>query len=151
MAIADVRSAVSFEGLHTRYATLKHSSNIVYDASKAGGSAQVELAVTLSADDTVDLVGDSEHVYGKLVKVEPDGFCVVQTGGYCTLPAGDGATVAVGAKIIGDLGAASAEGYIQSLPAASAGSAAEINQLQAARGRIVNNDATTAVVVDLDA
>ena len=70
------------------FVTVKHSSNIVYSASQDGGSAQVGLAVTLSDDDTVDLAGDGEHVYGKLTKVYDDGYCVVQRKGFATLPGG---------------------------------------------------------------
>lgn len=124
--------------------TYAHDATIVYDETKVGNSEQVGLAVTFTGEaaDTVSLVGDNEMVNGKLLKVEGDGFCAVQTHGEMTLPAGTSATITQGLPIVGDL-LGSAEGYIQ---ASGAGSAA-IAQL--ARGTIVNNSVTTAVVVDL--
>jgi hypothetical protein len=115
----------------------------VYLATEEGGSAQVGLAVTLESDKTVSLVGDGENVEGKLIKVEPGGVCVVQVGGVMELPAGDGATVTAGRQIVGDLGAASAEGYIRNV---ATGTAAELG---VARGRILDASDTTAVVVDM--
>lgn len=139
--MADPRDTVDFEGIGGRYVTYSHDNTIVYDADEAGGAAQVGLAVTQTgaADNQVSLVGDGEKVLGKLVLVESDGFCTVQTDGYTTLPGGSGATLTIGSAIVGDLGAASAEGYIQ------AGTTAGI-----ARGSIVNNDDTAAVKVRLD-
>jgi hypothetical protein len=114
----------------------------VYDATLAGGAAQVGLAVTLVASNQVSLVGDGEEVEGKLVKVEPGGFCVVQSGGTMELPGGTSATLTPGSKIVGDL-LVSAEGYIQS---AAAGTAAHH---VVSRGRILDASVTTAVVVSL--
>ena len=67
----------------------------------------------------------------------------MQVGGYCDLPGGDSATLTLGVGIVGALGAASAKGYIR---IAASGTAAETVK---ERGRIVANDTTTAVVVDL--
>ena len=138
------RSSVSNIGVVGAYRTYKiDDSTITYDASKAGGSTQVGLAVTFSDDDTVALTADGEAVRGKLILVEGDGKCNVMTDGTMTLPGGDSATLTLGATIVGALGAASAKGYIRS---AASGTAAELVK---ARGRIENNDTTTAVVVTL--
>jgi hypothetical protein len=140
--MADPRNAVSFNGINATYETfLIDNSTITYDATKVNGSAQVGLAVALSTHGTVELVGDGEEVVGKLMKVEADNKAVVQTGGYMTLPGGSGATLTPGKKIVGDLGASSAEGYIREV---ATGTAAELG---VARGMIVDAAVTTAVVV----
>jgi len=136
---------VGFDGLHARYASfLADGVTITYSATAAGGSAAVGKAVALSAAKTVELAGDGEEIIGKLIKVESDGVCVVQVGGYMTLPGGDGASLTLGKKIVGDLGAAAAEGYIREVATATAA------ELGVARGHIVDADTTTAVVVYLD-
>lgn len=141
--MADPRNTVDFTGIGYRAETfLIDNSTITYSATEANGSAQVGLAVNLSTDKTVQLVGDGEDVLGKLIKVESDNKAVVQTKGYCTLPGGTGATLTLGEKIVGDLLSA-AEGYIRVV---ATGTAAELGH---ARGRIIDNDTTTAVVVDL--
>lgn len=117
------------------------NSTITYSVTETNGSAQVGLAVTFSDNDTVQLVGDGEAVVGKLLKVEADGFCSVQTGGVVTLPGGDSATLTLGTKIVGDLGAASAEGYIRTVATGTA------TELGVARGQIQNAATSTAVVV----
>lgn len=125
-----------------RAQTFAHDNTIVYDATKAGGSAQVGLAVTQEGSETVSLVGDGEEVEGKLIKVEPGGFCVVQVEGEMTLPGGTGASLTEGKSIVGDL-LVSAEGYIREV---ATGTAAELG---VARGTIVDSSVTTAVVVRL--
>lgn len=142
--MADPRAAVSHIGIGYFAITYPHDNTIVYDATLAGGSAQVGLAVTLEASNAVSLVGADEEVEGKLVKVESDGFCVVQTGGNVELAGGDSATLTAGTKIVGALGAASAEGYIKS---AAAGTAAHHI---ASRGTIIDATDPTAVIVRLE-
>src|SRR5204862_7344663 len=73
---------------------------ITFDATQPGGAAATMIgkAVTLSADDTVALCADGDYVYGKLLKVEPDGFCSVQKWGMATLPAGTAAALTRGKK-----------------------------------------------------
>ncbi len=138
------RSDVSNIGAGGEYHTYKiDAATITYDATKSGGSAQVGLAVTFSADDTVALCADGDAVQGKLILVEGDNKANVMTKGTMTLPGGASATLTLGAKIVGALGAASAKGYIRS---AASGTAAELVK---ARGQIENNDTTTAVVVSL--
>ncbi|MCI0489380.1 MAG: hypothetical protein L0229_22535 [Blastocatellia bacterium] len=119
------------------------NSTIVYDKTKTGGSAQVGFAVTFSADDVVKLTEDGEAVVGRLELVEADNFCVVRVNGPVSLPGGDSATLTLGKKIVGDLGVAGAKGYIREVATATAA------ELGVARGRIVNNNDTAAVVVEL--
>lgn len=125
---------------------------ILHDGTQARGAAATMLdkAVSLSANDTVQLAADGEAVFGKLLKVESDGFCSVQRWGMATFPAGAAAGVLLGRSIVGALGAGAARGYIRQ--AVSAGAAyAQAEAVEQARGygSIVNNADTTAVVVDL--
>lgn len=138
--MADPRAAVSFEGIGYEAETFAHDNTIVYSATEVNGSAQVGLAVTNEGSQTVSLVGSGENVLGKLVKVEPDGFCVVQTGGYVTLPGGDSATLTEGLKIVGDLGPANAEGYIQAVS----------TEDTVSRGMIIDSSDSENVVVRLE-
>lgn len=139
----DPRDDVRFDEVGERWTFEIDNSTITYSETEDNGSAQVGLAVTLSADDTIELVGDGEHVLGKLISVDADDKAVVQVSGYMTLPGGSGATLTLGEKVVGDLGTASAEGYIR---AVATGTASELGH---ARGHIQNNDDTTAVVVRL--
>lgn len=118
---------------------------ITFDRTLAGGAATTMLnkALSLSADGTVQLASDGEAIVGKLLgPVEADLRCTVQTGGYCTLPGGSGATLTRGNKIVGALGAASAKGFIR-IPAASAAEAI------LAKGQIITNADTANVEVNL--
>jgi len=131
-------------GTLEEFATYDHDTSIVYDATKKGGSQQAEdgLAVTLTSDKKVGLVGDGEAVEGLLILVEPDGRCSVQTGGYMPFKAGTGASLGLDKKIVGALLSA-AKGYIREV---ATGVAAELG---VARGRIIDNDDTSAVIVKL--
>jgi len=141
--MADPRNSVAFEGIGYEAQTfLIDNSTITYSATVANGSAKVGLAVAFSASKTVELAGDGEEIVGKLISVESDNKAVVQTGGYMTLPAGTGATLTPGKKIVGDL-LVSAEGYIREVATATAA------ELGVARGMIVDAGTTTAVVVKL--
>lgn len=143
--MADPREDVAFDSIDYRAVTYKHDDTIVYDATKAGGSAQVGLAVTLESNKTVSLVGDGESVEGRLVKVEPGGICVVQNRGYMKLPRGSSASLTPGKKIVGDLLTA-AEGYIREVATATAA------ELGVARGRVIDSSETDdgdEVVVEL--
>lgn len=142
--MADPRKRQVFDGLHARYATYAiDNSTITYSATTAGGSAQAGLAVTLSADGTVGLIGDGEALEGKLIEVYADNFAKVQVGGFCTLPGGSGASLTRGKAVVGDLGSNSAEGYIREVATATAA------ELGVQRGRLVEVGTATAVVVDL--
>ena len=118
------------------------NSTITYSATSNGGSAQVGLAVALSAADTIELVGDGEEVIGKLISVESDNIAVVQIAGGMTLAAGTAASLTLGKKIVGDL-LVSAEGYIREVNTAQAA------ELGVARGMILDAGTTTAVEVYL--
>lgn len=142
--MANVRAVMSHEGVHRKTEKFKiDDSTITYDRTKEGNSAQVGLAVTLSANDTIALTADADFVLGKLLLVEEDGFATVQIGGYADLPAGDGATVTAGQPVVGDLGAASAKGYIRNVNSAQAAELAKAN------GRIHDAATSTAVWVYL--
>ncbi len=72
--------------LQAEYVTMIAGSSIVYDATKQFGCANVGKAVMQSGDGTVDLVTADKEVFGKLISVDPDGFCTIQDEGYCSLP-----------------------------------------------------------------
>lgn len=142
--MSDPRADVDFVGIGYRAETFKiDNSTITYSATEDNGSAQVGLAVRLSAANTVELVGDGEAIVGKLIQVHSDNMAVVQTKGYCTLPGGSGATLTLGLAIVGDLGASSAEGYIRISDGATAA------EIAGQKGKIIDAGTTTAVVVDL--
>ena len=143
--MADPREAANYDGIGYKALTYVHDDTIVYDVTKAGGSAQVGLAVTLEASKQVSLVGDNEEVEGLLVKVEPGGFCVVQTQGIAILKGGNSATLTPGSRIVGALNPSSAEGYIKSAAAATAA------HHVVSRGTIIDATDPTAVRVRLGA
>lgn len=138
------RTNVSNIGAGREFRSYKiDDSTITYDATKANGSAQIGLAVTFSAADTVALAADANAVIGKLIKVEADNKATVQTDGTMTLAGGTGATLTLGTPIVGALGADNAKGYIRSAASAQAA------ELLVARGRIENSGTATAVIVTL--
>ena len=145
MATSNPRDRIRHNENHARYETFKiDASTITYDATKARGSASVDLAVTFSDDDTVALAADGEAVVGRLDLVESDNKARVQIGGFATLPAGASAATTRGKKIVGALGADSAKGYIRDVATATAA------ELGVARGYVVNDATATAVIVNLD-
>lgn len=117
--------------------------SITYSATEERGTAVRDRAVRLmpGTAKTVELVGDGEAVLGQLISVESDGTAVVQLGPMVTLPGGDGATLTPGTKIVGDLGAGAAEGYVRSVAAAT------LAEVAVARGSIQDATTTTAVQV----
>lgn len=138
----DPRNVISQLGIGARLETYKHDGTIVYDATLAGGAAQVGRAVKIVAADQVGLTTAGSHVEGKLIKVEAGGYCLVQTKGVTTLPSGTGATATVGRRIMGALLAA-AEGYVDSVNPATAA------EVAVGGGRLRNGATSTAWVVDL--
>lgn len=138
--MSDPRADVRYDEIDAKQITIAHDNTIVYDIEEEGGSAQVGLAVSIESSGVVTLAGNGENVYGKLVKVEQDGFCVVQYRGYMQLPGGEGATLTAGLKIVGDLGASNAEGYIQVVS----------TQDTVSRGVIIDSSDATAVWVYLE-
>jgi hypothetical protein len=142
--MADPRLAVGFKEIGAVFASFKiDDSTITYSASYAGGSAAVGKAVKLSADDTIALATDGSAVIGKLISVESDGIATVQIAGGMTLPAGDGASLTLGKKIVGAVDGSSNPGYIREVNTSTAA------ELGVARGFIIDNDDTTAVEVYL--
>lgn len=142
--MADPRADVKYDGIKAEYVTYKaDNSTITYSATEKNGSAVVGRAVTFSANETVQLAGDGEAIVGKLIEVTKDNYCVVQTGGYMTLPGGTSASLTLGKKIVGDL-LVSAEGYIREVDTAQAA------ELGVARGAIQDASVTTAVVVRME-
>jgi hypothetical protein len=142
--MANPRKKILHEGVNQLFETfLIDNSTITYDATKDGGSSQVGLAVTFSANDTVALTQDSDFVLGKLMVVESDGTCTVQTKGGCTLPAGNAATVTAGSTVVGALGAASAKGFVRNTNSAVAA------ELMKQNGRIYDASTTTALDIML--
>jgi hypothetical protein len=118
--MADPRKYIEHEGINAKFRTFKIDNvTVLFDGTKAGGSSQVGLAVTLSADQTVALTADGEFVLGALVKVESDNYATVQVGGCCSLPKGNAATTTRGKRFVGALGAASAKGYIRDVNTAA--------------------------------
>jgi hypothetical protein len=139
--MSDPRAAVVVDGQNAEYATfLIDNSTITYLATAAGGSSQVGLAVTMSAAGTVALAAAGDAIIGKLVKVEKDLFATVQVEGGMTLPAGTGASLTVGKKVVGCLLVA-AKGYIREV---NTGVAAELG---VAGGVIIDGTTDTAAVV----
>lgn len=113
------------------------SGDIVFDATLTGGSAVVGRAVMLSGNGTIRLTADASHVLGKLVKVEPDGFCHVEVDGAVDLPSSG--TITAGSRIVGALSGA-ARGYVRSVVATV------LAEVAAGRGLVI--DATTATAVE---
>ena len=142
--MANPRNTVAFDDIEGPTATfLIDNSTIVYDATQAGGSASVGLAVNLSTHKTVRLVSDAEPVLGRLELVEADNKATVRVSGFMKLPGGASATLTAGSRIVGALGAASAKGYIRSVAAAT------LAEVAVSNGRIIDSSTTTAVVVKL--
>lgn len=131
--MANPRNIVRYDDQHFVSDKFKHDGTIVFNELLSGGSAQVGLAVTLTADDTVGLTQDGNMVLGVIILVEGDGKCAVQIGGNMKIPRGTGATVTRGEKIVGALGPTSARGYVR---AVATGTAAELGH---ARGYIQAN------------
>lgn len=137
--MADPRKTTDNEGIGFRAQTFKYDNSIVFDRTKKGCSAQAEaeLAVTMTGDEQVGLVGDAERVTGKLLSADSDGFCTVQIEGGCTLKGGTGAALTNGKRIVGAL-LAGAKGYIRD----AAATAAE----DAVAGHEIQNDAVSTAV-----
>lgn len=139
--MADPRDTISYEGIDYGAETYDNDATIVYAAAEPGGSVSVGLAVKVTAAKECGLATDGAAILGKLIQVEADGKCTVQTRGYTTLPAGNAAAVTVGKRFVGALGAASAKGYIRE---ATTG-----DEIAAGDNQIVDPTTTTAVVVRL--
>lgn len=123
--MSDPRAVTDLEGIGFHGITKPiDGSTITYDITKTDGSAGVGFAVSLSSTGAAQLASDGEHIVGKLINVESDGFCTIQDDGYTTLPLGTSATVTPGNKFVGALGPSNAKGYIRG---AASANAAELN------------------------
>lgn len=142
--MADNRLSIDHSEQFADYVTaIYDNSTILYDKTKAGGSSQVGLAVSLSAADTIQLTADGDPIYGVLVSVEWDGKCTVQVGGFAQVAGGLSALLTNGLKVVGALGASSARGYVRAIAVAT------LADVAAGRGRIVNSTTATAVWIQL--
>lgn len=143
--MSDPRDDVSLKGVNGPRGTFKiDASTITYEVGQPNGTSHAGKAVTLSGDNVVALAGDGEQVEGGLISVSSDGFCSVENHGGVVLPGGAGASLTNGKAIVGDLDGSGNKGYIREV---ATGTAAELG---VARGRIVDNSVTTAVVVMFD-
>ena len=143
--MANPRNTVKFNGIGREAQTFYiDDDTITFDRDEPHGSAQVGKAVKLVDGATIALTTDGSHVLGVLEHVEADGKAGVQTEGYAAFPGGDGATLTLGAKIVGDLGPSSAPGYIRAVATATAA------ELGMARGMIIDETDPTEVWVKLE-
>jgi hypothetical protein len=140
--MANPRAVVDYEGVGVRRLTYVADGTIVFDMTKANGSAQAGLACQITGANTVGLTVDGSDVEGRIERVESDGMVVVQRHGGCSLPGGNGATLTPGSKIVGALLVGGGGGGIRT--AASAGDAL------LARGEILDASTPAAVKVMLD-
>lgn len=147
--MATGRNDVDFDGIGAEFGTFDADGvDIVYDSTKVGGSVAVGLAVMISGNKTVRLTADGVIVLGKLIQVEPDGKCNVQTDGCMELAQGNAVTVSAGNKVVGALGAAGARGYIRNAAANGAAYAEAAADDQAnARGVVLDATDTTKCMV----
>lgn len=142
--MADPRLAVGFKGITGPYASyMIDGVTIVYDATQENGSAAAGLAVSLAGNGVVQLTADGDKVLGKLLKVESDGVCRVQTKGYMTLPAGAGQALAVAGKVVGAVDALAARGFIRG------DNVAQLADVAVAKGDVIDVADPAAVVVQL--
>lgn len=87
--MASVRSAVKFNEQNIVTVSMGYDASIVYDPSFYDGtnhSAQVGLAVALTANGQVGLGSAGGALFGKLLAVEPDA-CTVAIAGMIQFPA----------------------------------------------------------------
>lgn len=141
--MADPRNNIRYKGKNVKRDNFwADGVTITFERTEARGTSKRDLAVKLSGNQTVALVGDGEIVLGQLQEVEPDGLCVVQVGGPVELPAGTGATLTPGNRVVGALLVA-AKGYIKDATTGTAAAAA------AGRGIVYDATTATAIVVDL--
>lgn len=75
-----------YKRINAHETTFEGTGQIVYDANAKNGSPHVGKAVARAGQGTVDLTNTGTEVFGKLIKVEPDGYCTIQEQGYCDLP-----------------------------------------------------------------
>jgi len=108
-------------------------STLVFDRTVPRGTAAAGRAVGIKSttDNVVELVADGQAILGRIERIEPDGKCVVQVGGYMKLPGGLAAALTRGGKLVGATGTAGARGYVR------AAAPATLADVAAARGQVV--------------
>lgn len=126
--------------INAHHTTFVAGAGIAYSKDFPKGSTHVGKFVMLSAEDTVDLVTDGLEILGKLVQVEPDGFCNVQDGGYADGPTTGTVTYT-----------ATNNGAVGSATAGSARVAIAVPVAGAVRtARFIKGDGTNRAIVKLD-
>lgn len=75
-----------YNRINAHETTFQATGQIVYDPTAKNGSPHVGKAVYRAGEGTVDLTNDGTEVFGKLQKVEPDGYCSIMDQGYDSLP-----------------------------------------------------------------
>lgn len=75
-----------YERINAHETTFQGTGQIAYDATVRNGSPHVGKAVARAGEGLIDLTNDGTEVFGKLLKVEPDGYCTIQEQGYGSLP-----------------------------------------------------------------
>ena len=142
--MADPRDAIAPNDVDLEFDFFKiDNSTITYSATADYGSTQAgqNLAVTLSADNTVALADDAEAIKGRLEEVMSDNYCRVATRGKkMRFKGGDSATLTRGKGIVGDQGPAAALGYVRVVNGAVQA------EVENARGMILDDDATNPMV-----
>lgn len=150
--MANPRAGVAYEGIDGHYSTyIIDGSTITWSDTAVRGSAVVDRAVSLSGAGIVKLAADGERVLGRLERVEADGRCNVQDGGFTNLPGGTSATLTNGTSFVGALNGGN-PGYIRSVAATGAAyaEAAADDTQNGAGNQIVDATTATAVVVRLN-
>ncbi len=143
--MANPRMAVAHDENFAAYDTfIADGVTIVFDRTVPRGTSATGRAVSIKSttDNTVELSADAQPILGRLERVEPDGKCVVQVGGYMKLPAGTTPNLVRGGKLVGALLTA-ARGYVRAPVAATNA------DVLAARGMVVETTDATNVGVYL--
>jgi hypothetical protein len=152
--MANPRNVTSLEGIGIVIATFAiDNTTITYDKTAANGiggqTANTGLAVSLSANGTVQLATTDDAIVGKLMSVEADNKAAVQVAGYTGFKGGSAATLTLGLPILGALGVSSARGCIKVVPTATTPTAAEVNAIAKGKGQLVDASDTTNVMVHI--
>lgn len=150
--MANPRDVISFQGIREERTTyVADGVTIVYNSAYPQGAPDTMIgkAVTLSGNGIVALAADGDVVVGKLIHVEHDGKCAVADEGFLGLPAGTGAALTRGQKIVGALLVA-AKGYIREVAQPGAAYAEAVaDEASKGRGMIVDASVSTNVIVKL--
>lgn len=139
------RMAVAHDENFAAYDTfIADGVTLIFDRTVPRGHAAVGRAVSIKSatDNVIELSADAQAILGRLERIEPDGKCVVQVGGYTKLPAGTTPNLVRGGKLVGALLSA-ARGYVRAPVTATNA------DVLAARGMVVEATDTTNVGVFL--